>query len=87
MTTIFTNGRIIDLILAIMVIEAAVLLIYRSQTGRGIPAIGLFVNLLAGAFLLMALRSVLVESPLTWTSAWLAAALVAHIADLVQRWR
>jgi hypothetical protein len=84
---IFTSGRIIDLILAIMVIEAAALMIYRSRTGRGIPAIGLFVNLMAGAFLLMAARSALVEAPWTWTAAWLAAALAAHIADLAQRWR
>jgi hypothetical protein len=83
----FTDGRIVDLILALLVIEAVALLTYRRLTGHGIPAVGLLTNLLAGAFLLMALRSALIESHWALTAAWLAAALIAHIADLTQRWR
>ncbi len=87
MTALFTNGRIVDFILALVILEAAVLLIYRFTTGRGIPAAGLLTNLLAGSFLLLALRSALTESYWTWTASWLAAALAAHVADLSQRWR
>jgi hypothetical protein len=86
-STYFANGRIVDLILALVVVEAVVLLTYRRLTGRGIPGMGLLTNLLAGAFLLMALRSALIESHWALTAAWLAAALIAHIADLTQRWR
>jgi hypothetical protein len=86
-STHFANGRIVDLILALVVVEAIVLLTYRRLTGHGIPAVGLLTNLLAGAFLLMALRSALIESHWASTAAWLAAALIAHIADLAQRWR
>lgn len=87
MTSLFTNGRIVDLILALVVAEAVVLLTYHSITGRGLGAAGLVCNLLAGSFLLLSLRSALVASPWAWTAAWLAAALIAHIADLAQRWR
>jgi hypothetical protein len=86
-TTLFTNGQIVDLILALVVVEATILLIYRSATGRGVPAVGLLINLLAGAFLLMALRGAMLNAPWIWTAAWLAAALIAHVADLAQRWQ
>lgn len=86
MTVLFHNGSIVDLILLGIVLEAIALVIYRSRTGRGISPLDLLANLCAGAFLLLALRSVLVESPWTVTAAWLAAALIAHIADLTRRW-
>jgi hypothetical protein len=87
LSALFANGRIVDLILALVVIEAVVLLTYRRLSGCGIPAVGLLTNLLAGAFLLMALRSALIASHWAVTAAWLAAALIAHTADLTQRWR
>ena len=87
MTAFFASGRIVDLILVLVVIEAIILLIFRSMTGRGIPAVGLLINLLAGTFLLMALRSALTEMPWALTAAWLSAALVAHVADMALRWR
>jgi hypothetical protein len=86
-TALFASGRIVDLILAMVVLEALVLLTYRLLTGRGVPAVNLMTNLLAGAFLLMALRSALIGSHWAWTSAWLAGALFTHVADLAQRWR
>ena len=87
MTTLFHNGFIVDLILLAIVAEAVALIAYRLRTGRGILPIDLLINLLAGAFLLMALRSALVSLSWEWTAAWLGAALIAHIADLTQRWR
>jgi uncharacterized membrane protein YjjP (DUF1212 family) len=87
MTALFSNGRIVDFILALVIVEAVVLLTYRLVSGRGVPAAGLLTNLLAGSFLLLALRNALTESHWTGTATWLAAALVAHVADLSQRWR
>ncbi|HXW28869.1 MAG TPA: hypothetical protein VEK55_05840 [Xanthobacteraceae bacterium] len=87
MTTLFHSGVIVDVILMAIIAEAIVLIAYRSRTGRGILPLDLLVNLLAGAFLLMALRSALIGLPWKWTAAWLAAALVAHVVDLRQRWR
>jgi hypothetical protein len=86
MTDLFAGGQTVDLILAMIVIEALLLTTFRCLTGRGIPAVGLLINLLSGAFLLMALRNALVESPWTSTEAWLAAALLAHVADIAFRW-
>jgi hypothetical protein len=83
---LFANGWIVDLILAALVLEAIVLLVYRAKTGSGIAAVGLLTNLLAGAFLLMALRSALVGQAWYSTAAWLALSLCAHVADLSQRW-
>jgi hypothetical protein len=86
-TTFFASGSIIDLILAMMVAEALILVTFRSITGRGAPQVEILTNLLAGAFLMMALRNALIQSHWTWTAAWLAAALLAHVADLAARWR
>jgi len=86
-TTLFHSGVIVDVILMAIIAEAIVLIAYRSRTGRGILPLDLLVNLLAGAFLLMALRSALIGLPWKWAAAWLTGALVAHVVDLRQRWR
>ena len=87
MTELFASGRIVDLILVMVAIEALVLLTYGFRTGLGVSAGSLLINLLAGVFLLLALRSALIGSHWVWTSAWLGAGLFAHIADLAQRLR
>ncbi len=87
MSGLFTSGRIVDLILSMVAIEAIVLMTYRFLTARGVPCVGVLTNLLAGACLLMAVRSALIQSPWAWIAVWLAAALIAHVADLAQRWR
>ena len=90
MAALFESGRIVDLILLIILLEAVVFggvaLVRRGRADR--PRLrGLLFNLAAGACLLMALRSVLTGAEWTAAGAWLAAALVAHIADLTQRLR
>ncbi|MFZ5558099.1 MAG: hypothetical protein ACOZDY_15495 [Pseudomonadota bacterium] len=87
MAELFAGGRIVDLILGLMVAEGLVLAIYRRRTGRGIALPDLAVNLLAGACLMLALRAALAGSGWVWAAAWLAAALLAHLADLGRRWR
>jgi hypothetical protein len=89
MTTLaelFASGRVVDLILAFLAIEAIALIGYAKRTGRGIAPASLFTNLLAGGFLLLSLRSALVAAAWMWTASFLAAALLAHLADLAQRW-
>ncbi len=87
MTYLFASGWIVDLILTAMALETVALLIYRFRTSRGIPVAALCINLLAGGFLLLALRSALLGHSWIWTAGWLAMALVAHIADVAQRWQ
>jgi hypothetical protein len=90
---LLTGGRLsglnlADLILAGVVLEASVLLMYRRRTGRGIAPAALITNLLAGAGLLLALRwSLSVDRPRAGILAGLTLAMVAHVADLALRWQ
>lgn len=87
MSALFDNGRIVDLILALVAVEFVALVAYRRMTYRGIAALDLVFNLLAGICLLLALRAALAGSGWLWIAVWLSAALVAHLADLARRWR
>ncbi|MFO1337411.1 MAG: hypothetical protein U1F53_04115 [Burkholderiaceae bacterium] len=68
------------------VAEGAALTLWHQRTGRGPGAGAIVVNLLAGLFLLLALRSVLAEQGWAVCALWLAAAGAAHAADLWRRW-
>ena len=82
----------LDAILVLVVVEAVLLVAYNRRTRRGIPAHLLLGNLVAGFCLMVALRLSLgttrheptLFGPL---GAALFAALVAHVFDLVVRWR
>lgn len=84
---LFASGHVADLILLLVVFEAAGLLALRRLTGRGVAARELLPNLAAGATLILALRSALRGEPWTMTALWLLLALIAHGADLLARWR
>jgi hypothetical protein len=87
MADLFASGRLVDLILIVVVIEAAVLLSVWRYARRGIAPGDLLPNLCAGGFLLLALRITLGGAG--WMSACgcLAAAGVAHLIDVSRRWR
>lgn len=87
MSALFADGRAVDLILLLMLIEGAVLAAYRWRTGRGLAIASLAAMLLAGAFLLLALRAALTGAPWTDIALWLMAALAAHLFDLGRRLR
>jgi hypothetical protein len=83
----FTSGRVADLVLGVMLLEAIGLVLYWRKTRRGISPVATLINLLTGACLVLALRSALVGADWGWTAACLAAALFVHVLDLGQRWR
>jgi hypothetical protein len=87
MADLFATGRIIDLILALVVLEAAVLALWRRRTGTGIPVSALLINLASGFCLLGAVRAALVDAWWGWVALCLAGSLLAHVADLRTRWR
>ncbi len=87
MESLFASGRIAEAIAALVVAEFAVLLAVRRRLGRGPSAAGLAATLAAGLCLVMALRAALVEAGVPVIGLWLAAALVAHAADMVLRFR
>jgi hypothetical protein len=82
----FATGRIVDVILAFMVLELIVLIIVRKKTGRGLTTGKLMVSLAAGAALLLALRSALAGQRWQSVAPWLIVALAAHVLDLKLRW-
>ena len=86
MSELFASGRIIDAILVLVAIEAAFLLAWRARTGRGPAPIPLLCNLASGASLMLALRAALTGA--AWpVAACLIASLVAHLSELVLRFR
>lgn len=87
MASLFESGRIVELIVAGMLLEAVVLAVLYLRGRLRVPVAGLLLNLTAGACLLLALRTVLIGSDWRIAGAWLAAAGAAHAGDLVLRLR
>jgi hypothetical protein len=80
------SGHVIDLILIIMVLEAAGLLALWRYRQRGIRPAHVFANLAAGASLMLAVRSVLTGGSTETLAVLLALSFVAHLVDLGMRW-
>ena len=87
MEALFASGRIVDLILAAVAVEALLLAGLRYRLGAGPPLAGLLANLAAGAALMLALRAALTGSAWPVVAAFMLAGLVAHGADLALRFR
>ena len=87
MADLFASGRLVDLILVVVLIEAAALLLYWARARRGIAPFDLLPNLCAGAFLLLALRATLAGAGWMMASLFLGAAGLAHLTDVYRRWR
>ncbi len=82
---LFVSGRVVDIALALMVLEAAALWGYRRARGQPFPLADVAWNLAAGACLLLALRAALTGAGWPWIAMFLTAALVAHIGDFRRR--
>jgi hypothetical protein len=85
MDAFFSSGHIVDLILAVIVLEAAILIGRYRLTSRGLSPGELIPSLIPGAFLLLAVRTALTESWWGWSALALAAAGVAHATDIALR--
>ena len=77
----------IDAIMALIVLEAAGLLLLRRRTGRGVEPGALLPNLFAGALLLLAMRLALGGAALGAVGLCLFGAGLAHVFDLRRRWK
>ncbi len=78
------SGRAVDGVLLFVAAEAVLLLLLARKRLRPLDVAG---QLAAGAALLGALRCALTGADPRWTAAFLAAALPAHLFDLIRRWR
>ena len=83
MSELFDSGRVADLILAVLVVEAVLLELRHRRTGREPGLRQALPVLLAGAFLALALRAALVDAAWPWIAASLVAAAMAHLAGLI----
>lgn len=86
MSALFASGGVADLILVLTALEGLALAAYHRGTGRGVAPGDLLGNLLAGAFLLLAMRCALVGAWWGWAALCLLLSLLAHLADLRRRW-
>ena len=74
MSQALADGSLVDGVIAITVLEALALLVYRALTGKGVAASQFLVNLLSGLGLMGALRLVLAGAWWGWVAACLPAA-------------
>lgn len=86
LVNLFATGRIVQYILALMVVEAAVLIAAARLTRKAIRPLDLIVSLIAGAGLLLALRGALIGDSWPKIAPWLVVALCAHLLDVIRRW-
>ncbi|MBB4284365.1 hypothetical protein [Roseospira goensis] len=84
---LYTSGRVADLLVALIALEALGLAWLHRRAGRpGLPW-GLLVNLATGAALVLALGAALRGAAWPVIGGWLVAALVGHGVDVALRWR
>ena len=87
LASLFESGRIIDVILVLVAVEALVLLGVRLRWGRCPAPLALLSNLASGAALMLALRAALAGAGFVAVAGWMLAGLAAHLADLGLRFR
>lgn len=80
-------GTLLEWVIALMLLEAVVLLAWRRRTGGGLPVGAVLCVLASGIFLMLAVRAALVSAGVATVAVWLLAALAAHVADIALRWQ
>jgi hypothetical protein len=86
MQEIVQSGDIVIIMLAVVLVEAAVLIGYRASTGRGVPPRSLLINLGAGGSLMFALGATLKGFDWQVTASFLVVAGAFHFFDVRLRW-
>jgi hypothetical protein len=81
------SGSLTDLALAIIAVEAVVLLVSQQRSGVGLRPLDVAGQLAAGAMLLLALRCAVTGASYVWTLVFVAASFPAHAFDLLRRVR
>ena len=78
--------RLVDGIIALVILEAVGLLAFRRARGRGMPSREIISFLGAGAGLLIALRVLISDGRFVWFAAAMLVSLVMHLWHVKQRW-
>lgn len=82
-----SSGRVADILLASLVLEAAALLAWHRRTGRGPAPLDILAILLPGVFLALALRFALTDARWEMVPLALTGALGAHLFDVWRRFK
>ncbi len=85
MDAFIRSGGIADVILVVLAAETALVGLYLWRRGQAMALLSLAAANLAGGALVLAFRAVLHESGWLFVAIYLAAALLAHLADLALR--
>jgi hypothetical protein len=75
----FTTGHAVDLVLAVMAVEAIILIMTKRRT------LSVVLTILPGAAMMLALRAALTGGDWQWVAIWLTVSLPLHLADLRHR--
>jgi hypothetical protein len=86
MDAFITDGRIVGVALAMVLVEMAAISGWFRRTGRGFSPRVLAVKLAPGICLLLALGAALRGADSGWLALWLTAAGIAHAFDLWRSW-
>ena len=87
MKDLLLSGRLIDVALAVIVLELVVLLAIGRRPGRALRPLDVLGQLLAGLLLMLAVRCALTGADYRWTLVLVSASFPAHIFDLLRRSR
>jgi hypothetical protein len=78
---------LIDIVIAITLLEALALATYHAKTGGGISPKDFVPTLAAGLALMLAVRAGVSGAGWGWVAVALLASGLAHLADVRRRWR
>lgn len=81
------SGRVVDVILVVMALEAAYLLAKRKAAPRALSPLDILFVFAPGVCLLLSLRAALTGADWMWIAAPIAASFPFHLADLARRRR
>ncbi len=81
------SGRIVDVVIAVTIVEAVMLIALHRRTGRGLAPADVLGTLAAGLCLMLALRAALTGAAWGWIVLWIALSGVFHAIDMARRWR
>lgn len=83
----FGSGSLLLAIVALIALEGLVLFWLERRGLSPLRLREVLGNLVSGAALMLAVRAALLDEPWPNVAAWLLFALLAHITDLLVRWR
>lgn len=86
MSEIISSRQLVDIVIALTLIECIFLLVFHQIKKCGIAPGDYLLNLGSGLCLMVALRCALVDAAWMWIALLLMASGLAHVTDLWRRW-